>query len=135
MAHDTLVERRTFLYDAARLKRRWFWFENVTLPGLVAQTDADFTLVLMTGSDLPEPYLSRLRMLCDSVPQFRLALIPPMEAHLDACRAAIAPHVDPDADIVAHFRQDDDDAVAIGYIQDARRDFADLRPLWKRRGG
>lgn len=131
VTHDSIEERRRFLYDPARLERRWFWFENITLPGLVAQTDPDFTLVLMTGPDLPEPYLSRLRELTEIMPQFRLSLVPPMDLHLDACMAAIAPHIETDADVIGHFRQDDDDAVAVDYIQSARRDFDRMRPLWK----
>jgi hypothetical protein len=131
--HETVEARRAFLYDPERLARRWFWFENVTLPGLMAQTDPDFTLILMTGPDLPEPWMSRLRDLVASMPQARLALIPPMDKHLDACMAATVPHIDPKADVVGHFRQDDDDAVAIDYIRDARRDFAAMQPLWERR--
>ncbi|MCF3973604.1 putative rhamnosyl transferase [Paracoccus salsus] len=131
--HDNHAERRDFLYDPQRLARRWFWFENVTLPGLLAQTDPDFTLVLMTGPDLPEPYLSRLRDLALTVPQVHLALIPPMDKHLEACLAAIAPHLEMTADVIGHFRQDDDDAVAVDYIRDARRDFEVLQPLWQRR--
>lgn len=131
--HETTEERRRFLYDPERLARRWFWFENVVLPALLAQTDPDFTLVLMTGPDLPEPYLSQLHELTEIAPQFKLALIPPIEAHLEACMAAIAPHIDHSADVVGHFRQDDDDAVSVDYIHDARRDFAALRPLWNKR--
>ena len=87
--HETIEERRAFLYDPERLARRWFWFEAVTLPALVKQTDPDFTLVLMTGPDLPEPYLSRLRELAELMPQFKLSLVPPIEYHLEACMAAI----------------------------------------------
>ncbi|GLK65377.1 hypothetical protein F8A10_09085 [Paracoccus kondratievae] len=132
-APDSLEERRAYLYDPQRLARRWFWFEHVTLPSLLVQTDPDFTLVLMTGPDLPDPWLSNLRELAGTVPQFRLALIPPMESHLDACMAAVAPHIEPGADVVGHFRQDDDDAVAVDYIRHARRDFADMRQLWERK--
>lgn len=121
--HDTIEQRRAFLYEPARLARRWFWFENVALPGLIAQTDPDFTLVVMTGPDLPEPYLGMLRDLAATVPQIELELVEPMEAHLDACMAAIAPHVEPSADIVGHFRHDDDDAVSVDYIAAARADF------------
>lgn len=131
--HDNLEERRAFLYDPERLARRWFWFEKVTLPGLLAQVDPDFTLVLMTGPDLPDPYLSRLRALAEDHAQFKLALVPPMEKHLEACLAATEPHIEQGADVIGHFRQDDDDAVAVDYIRDARRDFAVLQPLWERR--
>lgn len=129
--HDTIEARRAFLYDPDRLARRWFWFENVVLPPLLAQTDPDFTLVLMTGPDLPEPYLSHLRELTGIAPQFRLSLIPPMDEHTDACLAATVAHIDPRADVVGHFRQDDDDAVAVDYVERARSDFAMLRALWQ----
>ncbi|MFT4012401.1 MAG: putative rhamnosyl transferase [Paracoccus sp. (in: a-proteobacteria)] len=133
VAHDSIEERRAFLYDPERMARRWFWFEHVALPGWLAQTDPDFTLVVMTGPDLPDPWLSRLRELAQILPQMRLALVPPIEAHLDACLAAVAPHVDPAADVIGHFRHDDDDAVAIDYIAQARRDFGHVRGLWRRK--
>ncbi|MDQ1900197.1 glycosyltransferase [Paracoccus sp. WLY502] len=128
--HSSLEERRAFLYDSERLARRWLWFTTLALPGWRAQTDPDFTLVVMTGPDLPEPYLSRLRDLSQANPWLRLELVPPMDRHLDACRAAIAPHVDPQANVVGHFRNDDDDAVALDYVATARRDFAAVQPLW-----
>lgn len=134
VTHETIAERRAFLYDPERLARRWFWFTQVALPGWQAQTDPDHTLVLMTGPDLPEPWLSRLRDLTARMPQLRLALVPPMPRHIDACMAAIAPHIDPAADVVGHFRHDDDDAVALDFIAEARRDFADVAPLWRRSG-
>ena len=34
--HETLEKRRAFLYQPERLARRWFWFEHVTLPALLA---------------------------------------------------------------------------------------------------
>ncbi len=74
----------------------------------------------MTGPDLPEPWLGQLRDLCDRVPQLRLSLVPPMDYHLEACHAAVAPHLDPDAQVIGHFRHDDDDAVAVDYIARAR---------------
>lgn len=129
--HATIGERRGFLYDAQRLERRWFWFEHVALPAWAAQTDPDFTLVIMTGPDLPQPYLSRLQDIVARTPQFRLELIAPMDWHLQACMAAIRPHIDPDADVVGHFRHDDDDAVAFDYIEAARRDFRPVVDLWQ----
>jgi len=134
VTHETLEERRAFLYDPERLARRWFWFEHVALPAWLAQTDPDFTLVLMTGPDLPEPWLARLHELAGIMPQLRLALVPPMEKHVEACMAAVAPYIDHSADVVGHFRHDDDDAVALDYIRDARRDFVRMQPLWRQHG-
>ena len=130
--HATIEDRRAYLYDPARLARRWFWFEHVALPGLLAQTDPDFTLVVMTGPDLPAPWLDRLRPLAATAPQLRLALVDPAEAHLDACLQAIAPHVEAGADVIAHFRHDDDDAVAVDYVAKARADFALAQPVFRR---
>lgn len=132
--HASFAERRAFLYDPDRLRRRWLWFTEVALPAWRAQTDPDFTLVVMTGPDLPEPWLSRLRALVAEIPQLRLELVPPMKWHLPACRAAIAPHVDPAADVIGHFRHDDDDAVAIDYVASARSDFRLAQPLWRVEG-
>ncbi|MBU3029559.1 glycosyltransferase [Paracoccus marinaquae] len=132
--HASYEERRALLYDPARLRRRWLWFSEVALPAWRAQTDPDFTLVVMTGPDLPEPWLSRLKALSAEIPQLRLALVPPMKWHLPACRAAIAPHVDPRADVIGHFRHDDDDAVAIDYIASARADFGHVEALWRAEG-
>lgn len=129
--HETIEQRRAFLYDPARLARRWFWFQRVTLPAWRAQTDPDFKLIIMTGPDLPEPYMSQLRQLAQDVPQVRLSLVPPRSHHLPACWEAVAPHIDPSADVVGHFRQDDDDAVAIDYVVRARRDFRRIRPIWR----
>ncbi|RJE80586.1 glycosyltransferase [Paracoccus sp. JM45] len=129
--HDDLQTRRAYLYDQKRLERRWQWFIKVAIPGWLAQSDPDFTLVIMTGPDLPEPYLSRLQALCDRVPQLVLSLVPPMEKHRQACRIAVAPHIDPSADVIGHFRHDDDDAVALDYIERSRSDFAMAQDLWR----
>jgi transposase len=128
--HDDIQTRREFLYNAERLERRWLWFSQVAIPGWMAQTDPDFTLVIMTGPDLPEPYLSRLQDLCRRIPQLELSLVPPMDKHRTACRAAIAPHVDLTADVIGHFRHDDDDAVALDYVERTRSDFALIENLW-----
>lgn len=132
--HDSIAARRAYLYDPARLERRWLWFTTVALPGWLAQTDPDFTLVVMTGPDLPQPWLDRLHDLCARLPQLRLSLVAPMEYHLQACRAAVAPHVDGTAQVIGHFRHDDDDAVAIDYVARTRADFARVAPLWQEHG-
>lgn len=129
--HETFEERREFLFDPDRLARRWQWFTELTLPAWRAQTDPDFTLVVMTSPDLPEPYLSALHGLADEIPQLRLELVPPMKFHLLACRQAIAAHLDSEAEVIGHFRHDDDDAVAVDYIERARKDFNKVKGLWK----
>lgn len=132
--HQSLAERRAFLYDPARLKRRWDWFQAVTLPGLTAQTDPDFTMVVMTGPDLPSPWLDRLHALSAAHPQIRVELVPPMEHHRAACAAAIRPHIDPGAAWVGQFKHDDDDGLAVDFVQRARRDLRLAMPMLRRDG-
>lgn len=132
--HGSLAARRAFLYDPARLARRWFWFERVALPAWQAQTDPDFRLVVMTGPDLPEPYLSRLRAISAATPQIRLELVPPMDHHRVACARALRPHVETGAEAIGYFKHDDDDAISVDFIATARRDLRVVRPMFNRDG-
>ena len=119
--HRSLDERRAFLYDPARLARCWAWFESVTLPGLIRQTDPDYTLVVMTSPDLPQPWLGRLHEIAAAHPQIRLELVPPMDHHRAVCARSTHPHIDPAAEWVGQFKHDDDDAVAFDFVARVRR--------------
>ena len=55
--HTTMDERKANLWSYSRMALRFFWFENVVLPCLQAQSDPDFTVLVLTGEDLP--YLRR----------------------------------------------------------------------------
>lgn len=125
-----LAENRRILYDPARMAERFAWFENLCLPPLLGQTDPDFTLVVATGEDLPEPWLSRLRELAAGVPQLRLRQVAPGR-HAPICKALLAEQLDPAADVVAQFRMDDDDGVALDFVESLRRDFPRVAPLMR----
>ncbi|MDC6726462.1 glycosyltransferase, partial [Leclercia adecarboxylata] len=114
--------------------RRWAWFESVTLPGLVGQSDPDYRVVVMTGPDLPQPWLGRLHEIAAAHPQIAVELVPPMPHHRAACARALRPHVEAAADWVGQFKQDDDDAVALDFVARARRDLRLLMPMLKRDG-
>lgn len=123
-----LDANRRILYDADRMAERFRWFENLCLPPLMAQTDPDFTLVLATGEDLPQQWLTRLREIAAEVPQIRLMQAAPGR-HAPICKAMLAAHLDPRADVVAQFRMDDDDAVALDFVESLRRDFPRIAGL------
>lgn len=126
-----LAQRRARLYAPARLTLRILWFEHVFLPAIRAQSDPDFTLIVLTGEDFPEPWRGLLQALVAVVPQIRL-VFRPVGRHREACRAVVRDHVDPGADVVAEFRLDDDDAVAVDYVERIRADFCHrLRPLYR----
>ncbi len=133
VVHPDLQARRAMLYDPHRLAGRFVWFEHLCLGSLRAQSDPHFTLVVLVGTDFPEPWLTRLRDLIADLPQVKLVLQPPGR-HRDVCMAAMAPFTDPQADVVGQFRLDDDDAVAVDYIARSRADFELVEGLYRRQG-
>lgn len=129
--HDTLEERAAFLYDPARMEERFRTFETLTLPPLRAQTDDDFTLLIVTGDSLPAPYMERLRALVADLPQVTILSRPP-EKHRQAMQEAINSVRRSDKAPCLQFRMDDDDAVARAYVERLREAAHDLRKFSRR---
>ncbi|WP_045391768.1 glycosyltransferase [Falsirhodobacter sp. alg1] len=127
--HDSLDARRTMLYDPERLELRFAWFEQVCLPALRMQSDPDYTLVLLTGQDLPDAALERLRALTADIPQIVLVQEKPAR-HRVVCRHAMQRLIDPAAEAVVQFRLDDDDAIAVDFVARLRGDFGQGRGIF-----
>ena len=125
--HETAEERAAFLYDPTRLEQRFAFFEAITLPSILAQTDGDFSFAVLVGSDLPAPFLARLLDLCDPHPNIQIVSRAPgqhrpvMQEVINALRS------DPAAPCI-QFRLDDDDAVARDFIETLRQDAAQEFP-------
>lgn len=117
--------RGAFLYDPIRMATRFFFFEQLVLPTLRQQTNKDFTILLLFGDDMPAQMRQHLVQLVADVPQVRLCPEPPGQKHNDICRRVMLEARDPDADWVAEFRIDDDDGLALGFIQQCH----DLAPI------
>lgn len=122
------VDRQDKLYDPARMAMRFAWFETVCLPSIAAQRDPDFKVVVMLGEAMPEPWRARIEGHIAAHPQLVAAYVP-VGAHRPLCAEVMARHMDPNADVVAQFRLDDDDAVAIDYVRAIREDFDRFRSL------
>ncbi|ROU02658.1 glycosyltransferase [Histidinibacterium lentulum] len=122
-SHADLAARKAALFAPERLDLRLMWFRHILLPAIRAQTDPDFTLLLLLGEDLPEPWRGRLLEAVGEVRQIVPVFRPPMN-HRAVCREVLMEARDQDADWVAEFRLDDDDAVAVDFVERARRDFA-----------
>jgi len=126
--HESFAERRAALYAPARLDTRCFWFEQVCLPGIALQSDPDFTLHVVLGEDFPEPWRSRMERLFAQVPQ----ILPHWRApddHRAICRDVLWAGRDTSCVAVAEFRLDDDDAVAVDYVAQLRRNWPKLSRL------
>lgn len=124
--HDTVEARSAYLYSPDRMEERFRTFEAITLPPLRAQTDPEFTLLIVVGVDLPDAYRSRLEALVADVPQAVIHAYAP-GPHRQVMRSAINKVRRFDDDPCLQFRMDDDDAVALTYVERLRAVAGDLR--------
>lgn len=118
---------RDFLYDAHRLTKRMMWFEHVFLPSVRKQTDQDFTILLLMGEELPEPFLGAVMTLISDIRQI-VPIFKPQLRHRLLCKELFLAARDPNADIIVEFRPDDDDAFAIDYVESLRKKMDWVRP-------
>ncbi len=126
--HDTLEERAAFLYAPERLEERFRTFQTMMLPPLKAQTDPDFTFLIVTGDSLPTAAYDRLMDLVADMPQVVIQKHPPRQ-HRKIMREAINSVRLFDHDLCAQFRMDDDDAVACCYVEKLREAVEDVREM------
>ncbi|KAB7614253.1 hypothetical protein F9L33_06300 [Amylibacter sp. SFDW26] len=131
--HDSVEERLEYLFAPVRIEERFMLFEHVTLPAIKAQTDPNFTLVIVTSQAIPEVYLERLLSLVDGIPQIAVVLKGPLK-HRMAMRRVARPYKDEDADVIAHFRLDDDDAIAIDFIERTKAGFEKCQVAYETHG-
>ncbi|SHI07870.1 putative rhamnosyl transferase [Marivita hallyeonensis] len=126
--HDTVSDRRTYLYDPDRMALRFALFEHFCLPGLKAQTDPDFSFVILTGTCLPDIYRQRLDALLSDMPQARVVAKEP-GPHRQVCQSvlnAARKHINKPCLQVRH---DDDDALAVDFVARLKKAAADCAPL------
>jgi Putative rhamnosyl transferase len=126
--HDTLEQRMAYLYAPARMEARFRTLQTITLPPLRAQTDPDFTLLIVIGDSLPTPYRDRLRELVSDMPQVVVQAHAPGQ-HRQVMQAAINSVRKKSAAPCLQFRMDDDDAVACRYVELLREAARDLHRL------
>lgn len=128
MEHETIGQREAFLYDPLRMEERFRTFECLTLPPLRAQTDPDFTFVVVIGDSLPAPMRVRLEALLADIPQATLVAKAPgphrpvMKEVMDGVREKRGlPSL--------QFRMDDDDAVSVHFVERLRKTAQGLRGI------
>ncbi|NOD65264.1 MULTISPECIES: glycosyltransferase [unclassified Ruegeria] len=130
--HATVEERRQFLYQSERLDERFRLFETIALPGLKQQTDQDFHLLIVVGECLPKPAFDRLHDLTADLKQVQIAARPPGRHRKVMQEVMNAARQDPDLSCL-QFRHDDDDAVAVDFIERLRGTVIDNAGLFQNR--
>lgn len=124
--HETVADRVRYLYAPERMEARLRAFEAFTLPALKAQTDPDFTLLVVIGDDLPPRWRDRIEGLLAGLPQARIRALPPGR-HRSVMQQVINEARDRRRCI--QFRMDDDDAVAVTFVARVRAVAAEVAPL------
>jgi hypothetical protein len=104
------------LYDETRMARRFFLFENITLPSLVNQTDRDFRTVIMSSTVMPDPYKERLTALAGRLPGAVVEFSPYTRGDRAFQKFMVEASGYKGRGQSVHFRLDDDDAVSVNYI-------------------
>ncbi len=124
--HGSVAERIAYLYAPARIEERFRHFETICLPGLKAQTDPDFTFLILVGEAMPRYLRARLKSLVADFPQARIVARPP-GPHRQVCQEVINDARDGRPCLM--FRHDDDDAVAVTFVETLRAAAADCAAL------
>lgn len=110
------------------MARRFFLFERLTLPSLLAQTDQDFRIVIMSSDVMPDPFKERLLKVSARLPN-AVVDFAVRRRSLFAYKHHMLGPLGPDRKGSAvHFRLDDDDAIAHTLIARLRRLSRDLPP-------
>ncbi len=107
------------LYDQQRMNRRFAFFEKICVPSLAAQTDQNFRLVVLVGTSMPLRFRRRLKTLAEDHPFLQIVALEPY-GPLSATKRAYRRGLPDGADFMTGYRIDDDDAVAIDYIEKTR---------------
>ena len=104
------------LYDETRMARRFFLFENLTLPSLINQTDRDFRTVIMSSTVMPDRFKERLSTLAARLPGAVVEFSQHQRGDLAFQKFMVEAAGHKGRDTSVHFRLDDDDALSITYI-------------------
>jgi hypothetical protein len=124
--HDTTAAREAYLYAPARMEERLRTFEALTLPALRAQSDPDFTFLVVIGESLPRAYRDRLEALLAGMPQAVVRAHPPGR-HRDVMKRAVNSVREARGLPSLQFRMDDDDAVGRHFVERLRQAASDIR--------
>ncbi|CUH42397.1 putative rhamnosyl transferase [Ruegeria atlantica] len=126
--HETVEERRQYLYNPERLEERFRLFETTTLPGFREQTDEDFELVVLVGECLPQKSMDRLYDLTSGIRQVRIVKRTPARHRPVVKEVLHSARTDPDQPCI-QFRHDDDDAVSVDFVERLRLAAIDAKGL------
>ncbi|WP_176250662.1 MULTISPECIES: putative rhamnosyl transferase [unclassified Sulfitobacter] len=131
VGHPDFAALETFLYGKDRMEERFRLFETITLPSVAGQTDPDFTFLIVTGTGFPTPYLERLLDLTKDIPQCVVKQYLP-RPHRRIMSKAIKDWRGGTDEPCLQFRLDDDDAMALSFVEKFKQTADDIAPICAR---
>ncbi len=108
------------LFAPARMRARLATFEHLTLASLRAQTDQDFTFVVLASKLMPKRFRERLQAMCDTVPQVKLRFFDMTDA--GSAQNQVFKELGLNYVDVLQVRLDDDDCVCADFIEIMKRE-------------
>ena len=130
--HETVEQRCAYLFHPVRMEERFRTFEGFTLPSIRAQTDPHFTFLIVISTLMPDVARRRLMDLVSDIPQVLVEAWEPRR-HRAAMQDAINGVRLDNGEFCLQFRLDDDDAVAVDFVEKLRREAGKLAPFFQGR--
>ncbi|WP_170293922.1 glycosyltransferase [Paracoccus limosus] len=118
------LEQAVHLFAPARMEARLQSFEQLTLASMRAQTDQNFTFVVLASELMPQPYRARLEAICAGVPQVVLRFFP--ITSVAAAQRLVFAELGLRLGQTLQFRLDDDDCLCVDFIELMRRNTAGM---------
>lgn len=112
-------EQALHLFAPERMEARLQSFERLTLASMRAQTDQDFTFLVLASELMPQPYRVRLEAICAQVPQVVLRFFP--ITSVSEAQFQVFDKLGLALGKTLQFRLDDDDCICADYIALMRR--------------
>lgn len=112
-------EQAAHLFAPERLEARLRSFERLTLASMRAQTDQDFTFVVLASALMPQDYRARLEAICAKLPQAVLRFFP--ITSVSEAQLQVFDELDLGLSRTLQFRLDDDDCLCVDFIAQMRR--------------
>ncbi len=112
------------LFEVSRMEHRLATFEHLTLASMQAQSDQNFSFLVVSSDRMPIEYRRRLEKMCEGRKQIVLRFVAPM--HISEAIRQYAAEVEIDLADIVQFRLDDDDCVSRDYIRRLRRHAAGM---------
>ena len=128
--HESARARARYLYAPERLEERFRLFETITLPSLRAQSDQDFTFLVVIGTDFPQR--DRLEALLADLPQAVIRAYPTGGKHREVMIDAITRARRPGHHFSLQFRLDDDDGLGRHFVERLRATVHEAQPIFAR---